>query len=175
MARLERPRVPKRKFLELSKKAKDGIKKVLFDAGQEVTKEAKDMRPAYQIATDILKRYRLPEITATAKHYDEGKLRYDLLDAGILEDVVAVFTYGSKKYDDNNWRKGMPFTKLFGSIMRHMWLWYRGEDIDKESGLKHLAHAICDIMMVGSIQRDRKDCDDRIKIGVSKCKNKNIF
>jgi hypothetical protein len=37
--------------------------------------------------------------------YDGGKLRYDLIDAYALEQLAAVYTFGAKKYEDDNWRK----------------------------------------------------------------------
>lgn len=97
-----------------------------------------------------------------ASHHDEGKPRYDLLPAGSLADVVEVFTMGAKKYGDDNWSKGLSYRRYFGSIMRHMWAWFGGEDNDKESGINHLAHAAANCMILLAFHRnaDRK-WDDR--------------
>jgi len=95
--------------------------------------------------------------------YDEGKLRYDLIPGDALESLVEVYTFGSKKYDDNNWRKGLSWNRVFGAIMRHLWAWFRGEDSDKESGLPHLAHAAWGCFTLLSLAKTNIDYDDRIK------------
>lgn len=35
--------------------------------------------------------------------YNNGKLRYDLLEPFALQELVRVFTKGAEKYEDNNW------------------------------------------------------------------------
>jgi len=72
---------------------------------------------------------------------DAGKLRYDLVPPAALEELVAVYTYGAKKYEDRNWEKGIEQGRIFAAIMRHLWSFWKGEYNDKESGLPHLAHA----------------------------------
>ena len=73
--------------------------------------------------------------------YDHGKLRYDLVPPEALEELVRVYSFGAAKYDQDQWRKGMSWRRVFAAIMRHTWAWMRGEDRDSESGLPHLAHA----------------------------------
>lgn len=97
-----------------------------------------------------------------AKKFDEGKLRYDLLPPAALDEVVKVFMMGAEKYGDYNWTKGLKFSRCFAAIMRHLWQWWRGEDIDSESGLPHLAHAIATIMFLLTFARYRRvELDDR--------------
>ena len=76
-----------------------------------------------------------------AVKYDQDKLRYDLVSPEALEELVRVYTFGAAKYDQDQWRKGMSWRRVFAAIMRHAWAWMRGEDCDSESGLPHLAHA----------------------------------
>lgn len=70
---------------------------------------------------------------------DGGKLRYDLIPSEALDALAFVYTVGAKKYDDNNWAKGMKWGRVFGAMMRHGWKWVRGESIDPEDGQHHLA------------------------------------
>ena len=72
---------------------------------------------------------------------DRGKLRYDLIPACALEELVRVYTFGAGKYGDRNWEKGMNWGRVFGAIMRHLWAWWGGEDRDAETGISHVAHA----------------------------------
>ena len=76
--------------------------------------------------------------------YDEGKLRYDLLPIRPLEELVKVITYGAIKYAPNSWMNIEPFEeRYFAATMRHLMAWRKGEELDPESGLPHLAHAMC--------------------------------
>lgn len=97
---------------------------------------------------------------------DGQKNRVDLLPYDALWDVAEVFTHGAQKYDDRNWEEGLEFHRLFGSLMRHMWAWWRGEDIDPDSGKNHLAHAGCNILMLlALVKRDNPELDTRPEHG----------
>jgi len=76
------------------------------------------------------------------RKYDGDKLRYDLLPPGPIRQLVEVLTYGSKKYDDNNWMKVEP-QRYVAALMRHLEAWREGEQDDQETSFSHLAHAMC--------------------------------
>lgn len=82
-----------------------------------------------------------------AKH-DEGKPRMDLVPHLAFKEVAKVMGFGSAKYDSYDWRKGLEYGRLYGAALRHMNAFWDGEDLDKESGLPHLAHATCCLMML---------------------------
>jgi len=91
------------------------------------------------------------------KKFDQGKLRYDLLGPQATEQTVAVLTHGAAKYGDTNWAKVEPFNdRYFAAVMRHLWAWRRGEEIDPDSGLAHLAHAAagCHILLAKALGDD---------------------
>lgn len=93
---------------------------------------------------------------------DADKLRYDLLPPDALEGVVRIFTYGAGKYADRNWEGGIAYGRLFAAVMRHLWSWWRGKDVDEESGLSHLDHAMCGVMMLSAFEkRGKAGLDDR--------------
>jgi len=94
---------------------------------------------------------------------DEGKLRYDLIPPEALEDLARVLTYGANKYTDNNWQQGLKWSRVFASLMRHMWAWWRGQDLDEESGLPHLAHAACNVFFLSTYSYSHPELDDRPK------------
>ncbi len=93
--------------------------------------------------------------------FDEGKNRYDLIDSYALDELAKIYTYGTVKYDDNNWRKGLKFSRIFGALMRHSWAFWRGEDNDPESGLPHMAHAAWQCFTLINFSKYQKDLDDR--------------
>lgn len=78
---------------------------------------------------------------------DFGKQRYDLIPFNALAQVVAVLTKGAEKYAPENWRlvDGWRWRYL-GAALRHVAAFMRGEKLDPEWCLPHLAHAICCLM-----------------------------
>lgn len=93
------------------------------------------------------------ELTA-AKKDDNGKPRFDFL-FGLhgLNHLCTVFSAGELKYGDPyNFRKSKSDVsyklRLVGASLRHIYAYVRGERLDKESGLPHVAHAICNLLMV---------------------------
>jgi len=99
----------------------------------------------------------------TADHKDQGKLRLDLVPASLNEAVAEVMGFGASKYSDNNWRKGMPWMKIFASIKRHLHAWENCEDLDLESGLRHLGHAGCDLAFLIEYAKTHPHLDNRIR------------
>jgi 5'(3')-deoxyribonucleotidase len=77
--------------------------------------------------------------------FNEGKLRYDLVEPRAHRDMVEVLTDGAKKYADRNWERGMDWTSVIQSLKRHIAAFEMGEDYDLESGRLHMAHAACNV------------------------------
>lgn len=100
--------------------------------------------------------------------FDEGKIRYDLIDAYSLEMLALVYTFGANKYSDNNWRKGFKWGRIFGAISRHIWAFWRGENDDPESKLPHLAHAAWGCFTLLNFNKFKIGEDERIKYEKSK-------
>lgn len=93
--------------------------------------------------------------------HDDGKARFDLLQPLALTEVAKVLEHGSKKYADNNWRKGAAWSRYYGALQRHLNAWWAGESLDKDSGLGHLAHAACCLMFLQSYEIEKLGTDDR--------------
>ena len=97
-----------------------------------------------------------------ALRYNDGKLRWSLIDWESLEEMVKVLEIGSEKYDDHNWKKGLPFNEVSESLLRHMFAFMKGEDNDKESGKLHLAHVMCNAMFLIYMHREKPEFDNRL-------------
>jgi len=95
------------------------------------------------------------------KKFDGGKVRVDLLSPIAMEEIAKVMTFGATKYGDNNWRKGIAWSRVLGALLRHTFAFMRGEDNDPETGICHLAHAGCCIMFLLEYQNTHKELDDR--------------
>ena len=87
--------------------------------------------------------------TSKGRKFDGDKLEFGLLPPLALEEVVRVLTFGAKKYERGNWQK-VPESKrrYFDAMERHIWAWKKGEKLDTESGIHHLAHAMCCLMFL---------------------------
>jgi hypothetical protein len=92
---------------------------------------------------------------------DGTKLRYDLFPPRALADITNILTYGGNKYGDNNWRKGLDWSRVFSASMRHLWAWWGGEDRDPETGYSHLAHAACNLVFLIEYEYSNRDKDNR--------------
>lgn len=68
--------------------------------------------------------------SGSGKRYDKGKLRYDLIQPDAEKGLVEVLTFGASKYEDRNWEKGMPWSKVIGPLKRHLAAIEAGEDYD---------------------------------------------
>lgn len=119
--------------------------------------------PNFQKGVKVVQDFIVTPGSHGAKKFDDGKIRYELLPGQALEDIAHVFTFGAVKYGDFNWMDGLTSLRLFGALCRHAYAWSRGETLDKESGLHHLAHAAACCMMLVE-QQDRKDLDDRVSM-----------
>lgn len=75
-------------------------------------------------------------------HYSTDKPGVDQIPPEILLLLGQVYTFGAKKYNRDNWKKGTNWYEFYGSLLRHIFLFWSGENNDKESGLPHLAHVI---------------------------------
>ena len=95
--------------------------------------------------------------------FDQEKPRMDLLDAYALIETAKVMTFGASKYEDHNWRKGMKYGRFIAALLRHIFAFMRGEDNDPETGLSHIAHAMCCCMFLLWTVKHRPDLDDRWK------------
>lgn len=92
---------------------------------------------------------------------DQGKIPLELLPFESLAEVGKVLAFGAEKYGRYNWRSGMEWTRLVGAVLRHLFAWMRGEHLDPESGLSHLAHAACGLLFLLAYEINQVGTDDR--------------
>ena len=83
---------------------------------------------------------------------DAGKNRLSLVLGGFADslwDVGSVGTFGAKKYTDNGWKE-VPDAKsrYLDAMYRHLLKHEKGEFLDADSGLPHLAHAAWNVLAV---------------------------
>ena len=89
----------------------------------------------------------------SATKHDQGKVRYEFIDPMFLEDVAKVLTFGAQKYGDWNFKKGLESGRVYSALMRHIEAWRKGEKVDAETGITHLAHAAVNLMFLHYFDR----------------------
>lgn len=92
---------------------------------------------------------------------DGGKLRVDLIPVSAIRSIATVLTYGADKYGDRNWEKGLSWSRVYAAAQRHLLAWFAGDDVDNESKLSHLDHALTNIAFLTHYSLYNKAYDDR--------------
>jgi len=98
-----------------------------------------------------------------ALRYNAGKPQWSMVDFKSFEGMVRVLEFGAKKYAKDNWKKGLPVTQQCESLLRHMFAFMGGEDVDPETGISHIAHIQCNTMFLAYVMREKPEFDDRAK------------
>jgi len=81
----------------------------------------------------------------------------------VIDEVAKVYTYGTIKYDANNWWKGLDWSEnVIGPLKRHLGKWLRGEKLDDESNCHHLAMVIWQCIALMCYERYGLGIDDRV-------------
>ena len=108
---------------------------------------------------------KIPPGVATAIKHDAGKTDWSLMPFEAVEEINKVLDFGARKYAAHNWKTGTGFryTRVLSSLLRHTFAWARGEDLDPESGLSHLAHMGCNVVFLiyYNKHKSRYSNDDR--------------
>lgn len=100
----------------------------------------------------------------SADRYNTGKPMVSMVDKALIEETAKVLQFGAQKYARDNWRKGLPYTQVCDSLLRHVYSFLAGENTDNESGHSHLGHAACNIMfLLRYLEDNRIELDDRYK------------
>lgn len=93
--------------------------------------------------------------------FNQGKLRYDLVNPQAHEEMVKILTKGSIKYAERNWEKGMKWSNVLSSLKRHLAAIEKGEDYDPETGELHAAHLACNAHFLTAYYKIYPQGDDR--------------
>jgi len=111
------------------------------------------------------------KLSGNALKFDDDKLPVNLLSTEALLQTAAVLKFGADKYSEHNWRQGFAWSRPLAAAMRHIMAFNDGEDKDPESGLSHLAHAMCCIMFLLEFEKTHRELDDRYKVDVPTTKD----
>ncbi len=100
--------------------------------------------------------------TGAVRDTNRGKARFDLLPYAPLKRLAGLYERGAEKYDDNNWRKGIPTNRAYESALRHL---HQANELntlkrlgrvtdDPMASEDHLAAAAFNIMVIMQNEED---------------------
>jgi hypothetical protein len=107
--------------------------------------------------------------SATGGRKNRKAERYDLIPAEPLRLLAEHFGKGAEKYTtetesgDRNWERGYPMSLNFAALQRHIWQWWAGEDLDKETGTPHTICAAWHALVLTEFLTTHPEFDDRPK------------
>lgn len=87
--------------------------------------------------------------------------QFNLLPWGALTEVAEHYAKGAEKYAKHNMRKGYEWSKSFDAAIRHLTQFWQGEDIDEETGSKHLAAVVFHALTMMEFMETHPEHDDR--------------
>ncbi len=111
----------------------------------------------------------------TGRKDDSGKLQYSLVDPYALAWLVGVLTHGAIRYAPENWRMvENANVRYYEALERHLQAWRTGESDDPDSGMPHLAHAMCDVMFLLALgaPRDMNEIVKRTREAIRRAREK---
>lgn len=87
-----------------------------------------------------------------------------IVDSDTLTEVSSVLTFGAAKYAPLNYAKGMAFSRVLNSFRRHALAVVGDNPLDTESGLSHMAHALCNVLFAVTYTLTGVGHDDRPEV-----------
>lgn len=128
--------------------------------------KADEARVKLSEAKELLKNEKPHVAKQEAMRFDDDKLRLDLIPVEALIELARVYSMGAIKYDDDNWRKGMPWSKCIRATLSHFFKWRSGQVIDPETGCHHLAQVAWNALTLLVYELNKSGKDDRQKFAI---------
>jgi hypothetical protein len=101
---------------------------------------------------------KMPEYNTLGVKYDDTKIRYSLIPLDSLQEVVKVLEFGAKKYAPDNWKYvDDAEARYWDAAMRHIVAYKLEDKTDSETGLSHLAHAICCLLFLINFDNSQQE------------------
>jgi hypothetical protein len=85
------------------------------------------------------------------------------IDPVALEELGNIAGMGAEKYEPWNYLKGYNYSLSYNAMLRHMNAYWRGEDLDPESGRHHMGHAAWHGLAIVSFDIRGIGNDDRFR------------
>jgi hypothetical protein len=97
--------------------------------------------------------------TGSKRDTQDGKTRYDLIPVSSLTRLADLYARGADKYGDWNWAKGQPYSRVYASLLRHIYAWRAGERTED-----HLSAVAWACMALMYFEDNKSELDDLFKV-----------
>ncbi|WP_099021223.1 dATP/dGTP diphosphohydrolase domain-containing protein [Mycolicibacterium palauense] len=87
--------------------------------------------------------------------------RFDLIPPTVLWELAEHYGRGAEKYEDDNWRRGYDWKYSYAAVQRHLNAFWAGEDIDPETGSKHVVSAAWHCFALAWFMVNKPEYDSR--------------
>lgn len=92
--------------------------------------------------------------------FDKGKLMAGILFQDFpnaIEGMLKVATFGAGKYKRSSWQTVPNALERYeDALYRHLLSLAKGEEIDPESGLPHIDHAVWNVLAISEFHKESK-------------------
>ena len=89
------------------------------------------------------------------------KIRYDLIPTNGIEEVHKVLTEKLEKYQENEWKKGLPWTEVLANLKRHLHQFELGNDYTDE-GLLQMSEVAMNALILCDYYHSYPQGDNRL-------------
>lgn len=108
--------------------------------------------------------------------FNEGKPKVRLVYPSAIFEMAKVREYGYKKHGTLTGWMTTDSNDHYDACLRHVFAALHGEQLDKDSGLKHLSHALCNLMFLVE-EENRKEqgiWEESVKCAEKEMKEKGM-
>ena len=93
--------------------------------------------------------------------HDSKKPKMNLLPPKAIVEVAKVLTFGAQKYGPENWKELEDLQNRYtAGALRHIFAHMDGEKLDPETGLSHMAHALCCLLFKLEIELENAKIEE---------------
>lgn len=96
-----------------------------------------------------------------AKKYDNAKPDLSLVPRASMDAIARAMGYGATKYGRDNYLEGMEWSRMIAAAMRHLTAFNERQELDSESGLSHLDHALACLAILAEYKERGLGLDNR--------------
>lgn len=90
------------------------------------------------------------------------KAPFSSLPTRVIAEAGVALLEGNAKYGRHNYREvGVRASVYYDAVMRHLFAWWEGEDIDPDSGISHVTKAMTALMVLRDCMMEGNWTDDR--------------
>lgn len=122
----------------------------------------KDIVRDYSETFTQLKEFDMKKETNPKDAVGIRKVPMSCVSAPVVMEMALGMMEGARKYGRHNYRiAGVRASVYYDAAMRHLMLWWEGQDIDPDSGISHISKAMSALHVLRDAMMNEMWTDDR--------------